>query len=95
MGREDKERDLIDETKNVLLFLGADYMDIVDINDLDRLMPMIYAQYEPQVTQYGISVKDLKGLFNAVGITLKEKRDKLQQWIDEFIAATDLGEKGK
>ena len=94
-GREDKEKELINETKNVLLFLGADYMDISDINDLDILMPMIYAQYEPQVTQYGISVKDLKGLFNAEGITLREKRDKLQQWIDEFIAATDLGEKGK
>lgn len=94
-GREDKEKELIEETKKVLLFLGANYMDIVDINDLDRLMPMIYAQYEPQVTQYGISVKDLKGLFNAEGITLREKRDKLQQWIDEFIAATDLGEKGK
>lgn len=94
-GREDKERELIEETKNVLVFLGANYMDIVDINDLDRLMPMIYAQYEPQVRQYGISVKDLKGLYNAQGITLKEKRDKLQQWIDEFIATTDLGEKGK
>ena len=94
-GREDKERELIEETKKVLLFLGANYMDIVDINDLDRLLPMIYAEYEPQVTQYGISVKELKGLFNAQGITLKEKRDKLQQWIDEFIAATDLGEKGK
>ena len=94
-GREDKEKELINETKNVLLFLGADYMDISDINDLDILMPMIYAKYEPQVTQYGISVKDLKGLFNAEGITLREKRDKLQQWIDEFIAATDLGEKGK
>lgn len=94
-GREDKERELIEETKNVLIFLGANYMDIVDINDLDRLLPMIYAEYEPQVTQYGISVKGLKGLFNAQGITLKEKRDKLQQWIDEFIAAADLGEKDK
>ena len=94
-GKEDKERELIEETKKVLLFLGANYMDIVDINDLDRLLPMIYAEYEPQVTQYGISVKELKGLFNAQGITLKEKRDKLQQWIDEFIATTDLGEKGK
>ena len=94
-GREDKEKELIDETKNVLMFLGADYMDISDINDLDILMPMIYAEYEPQVTQYGISVKDLKGLYNAEGITLKEKRDKLQQWIDEFIATIDLDEKGK
>ena len=94
-GREDKEKELIEETKQVLVFLGADYMDISDINDLDRLMPMIYAQYEPQVTQYGISVKDLKGLFNAEGITLREKRDKLQQWIDEFIATIDLDEKGK
>lgn len=94
-GREDKEKELIEETKQVLVFLGANYMDIVDINDLDRLMPMIYAQYEPQVTQYGISVKDLKGLFNAEGITLREKRDKLQQWIDEFIATIDLDEKGK
>lgn len=94
-GREDKEKELIEDTKHVLVFLGADYMDISDINDLDILMPMIYAKYEPQVTQYGISVKDLKGLYNAEGITLKEKRDKLQQWIDEFIATIDLDEKGK
>ncbi len=83
-GKEDKEKDLIKETKDVLVFLGADYLEVEGINNLDELLPMLYIDYELKIRDLGISVDKLKALYNTKGVSLKEKRNELNKWIEEF-----------
>lgn len=83
-GKQDKQGDLIKETKQVLIMLGANYLDIADINDLDKLLPMLYIDYHKPLMDVGISTDKLKGLFNDKNLTLKQKHDIVEQWIEEF-----------
>lgn len=82
--KQDKQGDLIKETKEVLLMLGAEALQIADINDLDKLLPMLYIDYHKPLMDMGISTDKLKGLFNDQNLTLKQKHDIVEQWIEEF-----------
>lgn len=46
---------LVSECKDVLMFLGADYKDIADINDIDTLMYKCYVEYPQQFKEWGIN----------------------------------------
>ncbi len=73
---------LINECKDVLLFLGADYADIRDINDLDTLLVKIYVDYHKTFEEYGINAKQLKDIYNTKP-TFKEKQKALEMLICE------------
>ena len=66
------------------MFLGADYLEVEGINNLDELLPMLYIDYELKIRDLGISVDKLKALYNTKGVSLKEKRNELNKWIEEF-----------
>jgi len=44
-GIQDEKERLISETKQVLVFLGANYVDIAEIDNIDVLLPMLYIDY--------------------------------------------------
>lgn len=76
-GKIEYEKELIKEYKDVLVYLGANYMDIADINDLDRLFALTYCDYGNRLNEIGIDLKDLKKIYNLPYTTLKEKREIL------------------
>ena len=82
-GRNDKESELIKEAKETLIFLGANYEDIADIDNLDDLSILIYCDYGKKFNDMGIDTITLKKVFNTPDATLKEKKDILQKVIEE------------
>ncbi len=88
-GMEAKENELIKEAKEALLFLGANYEDIADINNLDELSVLLYTDYSTKFNTMGIDIMKLKGIFNTPNATLKEKKDILQKVIDETKAKNE------
>ena len=88
-GMEAKENELIKEAKEALLFLGANYEDIADINNLDDLSVLLYTDYSTKFNTMGIDIMKLKGIFNTPNATLKEKKDILQKVIDETKAKNE------
>lgn len=81
-GKQEKENELIEEYKQVLMFLGANYEDIADINNLDKLVTLSYVEYGKELYEIGIDVETLKGLWNAPKLTFKEKKLKLHELIE-------------
>lgn len=55
---------LIGECKDVLMFLGAQYKDIADINDIDTLLYKCYVEYPQPFAQWGIDVRAIKDIYN-------------------------------
>ena len=73
---------LINECKDVLMMLGANYGEIADINDLDTLLVKIYVDYHKRFEDCGISAMQLKEIYNTKP-TFKEKQIALQTLICE------------
>ena len=73
---------LINECKDVLMMLGAEYSDVADINDLDTLLVKIYVDYHKRFEDCGISAEQLKEIYNTKP-TFKEKQIALQTLICE------------
>lgn len=80
-GMEAKENELIKEAKEVLIFLGAQYEDIAEINNLDDLSVLIYCDYGNRFNKMGINTRTLKKVFNTQNATLKEKRQALNKLV--------------
>lgn len=76
-GKEEKENELIKEAKEALLFLGANYEDIAEKENLDELSVLIYCDYSKKFNEMGIDTRTLKKVFNTPDVTLKEKRQAL------------------
>lgn len=71
-------QNLIAECKDVLVFLGAKYEDIADINVIDTLLYKVYYEYYLPFAKYGIDVRAIKGVYNTKGTSFKEKQMALQ-----------------
>jgi len=69
---------LINECKDVLCFLGAEYSDVADLNDIDTLLYKVYYEYYLPFAKYGIDVRAIKGVYNTKGTSFKEKQIALQ-----------------
>ena len=81
-GKQEKVNELIEEYKQVLVFLGAEFEDIADINNLDKLVTLSYVDYGQELSKIGINVETLKGLWNSPNLTFKEKKIKLHELIE-------------
>lgn len=82
-GKQEKVNELIEEYKQVLVFLGAKFEDIADINNLDKLVTLSYVDYGQELSKIGINVETLKGLWNSPNLKFKEKKIKLHELIDK------------
>lgn len=82
-GVEDEKQRLINESKDVLMFLGAKYEDIADINSYDELAVLIYVDYAQKFERYGIFTHNLKGIYNDKNKTMKEKKQYLEMLIED------------
>ena len=71
-------QNLIAECKDVLVFLGAKYEDVADLNDIDTLLYKVYYEYYLPFAKYGIDVRAIKGVYNTKGTSFKEKQMALQ-----------------
>lgn len=80
-GKEEKEKELIKEMKDALLYLGADAIEINDINDIDELSVLLYNDFSVKFNAMGISTKTLKNVFNTPNATLKEKKEELNKLV--------------
>lgn len=74
---EKKHKDEIQELKDVLVFLGARYIDLADIEDKDELCRLLYSKYERQLLDAGMEQRLIKNIYNITDLTLKEKRQRL------------------
>ena len=83
-GKEEMEKELIEEYKKVLVFLGADYAEIENINDIDKLFVMSYIEYGQRFYKMGIDIYELKSIYNEKGKSLKEKQKILQDIVEEI-----------
>ena len=79
----ENDAELIKEMKDALLFLGADYLEVADINDIDTLSVMLYNDYSVKFNAMGIDTTTLKKVFNTPA-TLKEKRQALNDLMAEI-----------
>ena len=83
-GKEEKEKELIKEMKDALLFLGAYAVEIADINNLDELSVLLYNDYSVKFNEMGIDTRTLKKVFNTPDVTLKEKRNALNNLVAQL-----------
>lgn len=83
-GMEAKENELIKEAKDALLFLGADAVEIADINNLDELSVLLYNDYSVKFNAMGIDTTTLKKVFNTPDVTLKEKTNALNNLVAQL-----------
>ena len=75
---------LIKEAKEALFCLGADYNDLVDINDYHTLNKMLYIDYHNKYQEMGCNMAYIKDLYLSEETTsLKEKRDLILKVIEE------------
>ncbi len=75
---------LIKEAKEALFCLGADYNDLVDINDYHTLNEMLYIDYHNKYQEMGCNMAYIKDLYLSEKTTsLKEKRDLILRVIEE------------
>jgi site-specific recombinase XerD len=81
-GKQEKENDIIKECKDVLMFLGADYKDICDINNIDYLMYLVYDKYYKPFEKMGIETLQLKEIYNT-NPTFQEKQKALNEVIEK------------
>lgn len=76
--------DLIKEAKEALYCLGANYNDLVDINDYHKLNKMLYIDYHKKYFEMGCNMTYIKDLYLSKDImTLTEKREMILKIIDE------------
>lgn len=79
-----EQDDLIKEAKEALYCLGADYNDLVDINDYHKLNEMIYVDYHNKYQEMGCNMAYIKDLYLSKDIaSLKEKRELISKVIKE------------
>ena len=79
-----EQDDLIKEAKEALYCLGADYNDLVDINDYHKLNEMIYVDYHNKYQEMGCNMAYIKDLYLRKDIaSLKEKRELILKVIKE------------
>jgi hypothetical protein len=79
-----EQDDLIKEAKEALYCLGADYNDLVDINDYHKLNEMIYVDYHNKYQELGCNMAYIKDLYLRKDIaSLKEKRELILKVIKE------------
>ena len=79
-----EQDDLIKEAKEALYCLGADYNDLVDINDYHKLNEMIYVDYRNKDQEMGCNMAYIKDLYLSKDIaSLKEKRELISKVIKE------------
>ena len=84
--REDINKDevLIKDAKDALYCLGANYNDLVDINDYHKLNEMLYIDYHNKYQKMGCNMAYIKDLWlNKDILSLKEKRELILKVIDE------------
>lgn len=85
-----EQDDIITEVKEALYCLGADYNELVDVNDYHKLNEMLYCDYHNKYREMGCNMAYIKDLYISKDIlTLKEKRELIQQVINEVKKQTD------
>lgn len=85
-----RDKELISEYKDVLMFLGADYGEIRDLNDIDQLSALLYGKYERKLTDEGLRREIIKSIYNAKDIEFRKKQERLKQMLDELIASQPM-----
>ena len=85
-----RDKELISEYKDVLMFLGADYGEIRDLNDIDQLSALLYGKYERKLTDEGLQREIIKSIYNAKDIEFRKKQERLKLMLDELIASRPM-----
>ena len=76
--------DLIKEIKEALYCLGADYNELVDINNYHKLNELLYIDYHNKYKEMGCNMDYIKELYlNKDIMNLKEKRELIYRVIEE------------
>lgn len=79
-GKQERDKDTLEEAKNVLAYLGADAITVADITNIDEANRLIYSQYERELTVLGIDYHIIKDLYNDNSkTTLRDKRNALMK----------------
>lgn len=91
--KEVDNKELIDEAKRVLAFLGCDAITIADITNIDEANRLIYVEYDNKLTQMGIDYHIIKDLYNSPTTTLKEKKKALDKLVKEIKEKTSNKQK--
>lgn len=74
----------IEEAKRILAFLGGDACEYLELNDIDKLNRLLYGKYEHKLIAMGIDFNIIKKIYNARGKSLKEKREALEELINNL-----------
>ena len=82
-----RDCELVAEYKDVLMFLGAPYEEIRDLNDIDKLSALLYGKYERKLTDEGVKRDIIKSIYNAQDLDFRKKQERLLQTLDEIIAS--------
>ena len=82
-----RDSELVAEYKDVLMFLGAPYEEIRDLNDIDKLSALLYGKYERKLTDEGVKRDIIKSIYNAQDLDFRKKKERLLQTLDEIIAS--------
>lgn len=75
--------ELIQEAKDALCYLGADYADYGHINDHHTLTEMLYLDKHNEYMQMGCDMKYIKELYLNKELGLRERRELLQKHVNE------------
>lgn len=74
---EKKHQEKVKELKDILVYLGADYIDIADIDDKDYLSCLLYGQFERKLLEEGVKRELIKSIYNTLDLPLKNRQEKL------------------
>jgi hypothetical protein len=78
------ENELLNESKKVLAYLGANAIEIADIKGIDEAMRMLYQDYEYKLKQMGLTATQIKEIYNSDRPTLKSKREALLKLVEDI-----------
>lgn len=82
-GKEERNNELIKECKDVLLYLGANYADIRDINDIDTLLYKVNNEYVKAFEEIGINIKQIKDIYNSKA-NFEQKQFALKELVELY-----------
>jgi len=82
-GKEERNNELINECKDVLLYLGANYAEIRDINDIDTLLYKVNNEYVKAFEEIGINIKQIKDIYNSKA-NFEQKQFALKELVELY-----------
>lgn len=84
------EANMIQQAKDAQIFLGADYGEVRDINELDNLNALLYGKYENILITKGIERGTIKDIYNIKDMSFKDKQELLQKTVQEVAEVAAL-----